>query len=192
MALLLIFHPLLRKLWNIIFPVPTDLHKRSATEQGDARLEQRASFDYRFAYIFLAALHGFSALKILAILHINYQIATKLPRRYIPVATWVFNVCMLFANELSQGYKFAAIARHITPPPEVKSVLDGDPFLVQWGVWLDQHGGLLSRWEILFNITVLRLISFNLDYYFSLDQRSGSPLEVCPTNPSSASPLHQH
>ncbi|OLN84313.1 Glycerol uptake protein 1 [Colletotrichum chlorophyti] len=187
MALLLIFHPLLRKLWNVVFPVPADLHKRSATEQGDARLEQRASFDYRFALVFLVALHGFSALKVLAILHINYALATKLPRRYIPAATWIFNVCMLFANELAQGYRFAAIARYITPPSPGKSLLDEDPFLVRWGAWLDSYGGLMSRWEILFNITVLRLISFNLDYYFSLDQRSGSPLEKKQLDPANLS-----
>ncbi|KAK1974808.1 MBOAT family protein [Colletotrichum cereale] len=177
MAVLLTFHPLLRKLWNAVFPVPTDLHKKSVAEQGDARLEQRASFDYRFALVFLVALHGFSALKVLAILYINYQIATRLPRRHIPAATWVFNICMLFANELCEGYKFAAIARHITPPPSGKTLLDEDPFLVRWGSWMDHHGGLMGRWEILFNITVLRLISFNLDYYFSLDQRSVSHLE---------------
>ncbi|GKT43153.1 glycerol uptake protein 1 [Colletotrichum spaethianum] len=154
MAILLTFHPLLRKLWNVVFPVPADLNKKSAAEQGDARLEQRASFDYRFALVFLVALHGFSALKVLAILHINYQIATRLPRRHVPAATWVFNICMLFANELCEGYKFAAIARHITPPPSGKNLLDEDPFLVRWGSWMDRHGGLMGRWEILFNITL--------------------------------------
>ncbi|KAK2046891.1 MBOAT family protein [Colletotrichum somersetense] len=184
MAVLLTFHPLLRKLWNTVFPVPADVHKKSVTEQGDARLEQRASFDYRFALVFLVALHGFSAIKVLTILYINYQIATRLPRRHIPAATWIFNICMLFANELCQGYKFAAIARHITPPISGKSLLDEDPFLVRWGSWMDRHGGLMSRWEILFNITVLRLISFNLDYYFSLDQRSESHLEKKQLDPA--------
>ncbi|KAJ0336805.1 hypothetical protein COL922a_007494 [Colletotrichum nupharicola] len=187
MALLLTFHPLLRKLWNIVFPIPSDLHKKSVTEQGDARLEQRASFDYRFAIVFLIALHGFSAFKVLAILHINYQLATRLPRRYIPAATWIFNVCMLFANELSQGYKFANIARHITPSSAHKDLLEEDPFLVRWGVWLDSYGGLMGRWEILFNITVLRLISFNLDYYFSLDHRGGSALEKKQLDPANLS-----
>jgi hypothetical protein len=50
--------------------------------------------------------------------------------------------------------------------------------LHNWGSWLDSHGGIMPRWEILFNITVLRLISFNLDYYWSLDRRAESPLEV--------------
>jgi len=48
-----------------------------------------------------------------------------------------------------------------------------------WGQVLDSYGGLIPRWEILFNITVLRLISFNLDYYWSFNFGSSSPLEVC-------------
>lgn len=35
---------------------------------ADARLNQRISFDVGFAVVFLAALHGFSIFKILAIL----------------------------------------------------------------------------------------------------------------------------
>lgn len=51
----------------------------------------------------------------------------------------------------------------------------------------------MPRWEVLFKITILRLISFNMDHYWSLDRsRSGSPVEVsgssmCPL-PSLTSP----
>lgn len=51
-------------------------------------------------------------------------------------------------------------------------------FWHSWAEWVDGYGGILSRWEILFNLTVLRLISFNLDYYWSLDRRGGDPIEV--------------
>jgi hypothetical protein len=135
-------------------------------------LEQRVSFDFGFAFIFLAALHGFSMLKVLLILYINFSIGTRLPRKYIPAATWIFNVSTLFANELGGGYKFADIASYLAPPGEEVSLLHA------WGAWLDSYGGLVSRWEVLFNITVLRLISFNMDCYFSLDRRSGSTMEV--------------
>ncbi|KAK1962420.1 hypothetical protein LY78DRAFT_684059 [Colletotrichum sublineola] len=43
MAVLLTFHPLPSKLGNTVFPVPTNLHKKSVVEQGNARLKQRAS-----------------------------------------------------------------------------------------------------------------------------------------------------
>jgi len=143
---------------------------------GDARMNQRASFDYGFSLIFLGALHGFSALKVIIIVYLNFSIATRLPRQYVPAATWIFNIGILFANELCDGYKFAKLAELISlaGPGSVEK----RPELQNWGTWLDSYGGIMSRWEILFNITVLRLISYNMDYYWSLNRRSGSPLEV--------------
>ncbi|KAL2021404.1 hypothetical protein VTK56DRAFT_7157 [Thermocarpiscus australiensis] len=179
MALLLVFHPLCRRVWNAVYPVPQELRgprTTTATEAAEARLRQRRSFDYAFAILYLVVLHGFSAAKILLILAVNYKLAKGLPRRYIPAATWVFNICILFANELCEGYKFRDIALLVSGPPAKDAVIDPSA-LVRFGEWLDSYGGLMSRWEILFNITVLRLISFNLDYYWSLDRRSSSPIE---------------
>ncbi len=150
---------------------------KAGPEAAEARLNQRASFDYLFGLVFLVALHGVSALKVLLILYANYNIATALPRRTLPAATWVFNIGLLFANELCQGYHLKSVAALISPP-QPGSVSAPDGLLVGWGSWLDGWGGLVPRWEILFNITVLRLISFNLDYYWSLDRRSASPVEV--------------
>ncbi|GAP88723.2 putative glycerol:H+ symporter [Rosellinia necatrix] len=169
---LLTFHPLLRRLYNsVVYRVNNsdDQTLRPTLEEADQRVNQRASFDFGFAIIYLLALHGFSIFKILTILYLNYQIATALPRKSVPAATWVFNIGILFANDLSKGYKFKAIASLLADGPNSS--------LVSWGVWLDGYGGLMSRWEILFNLTVLRLISFNLDYYWSLDRRAYSPIE---------------
>ncbi len=187
MGLLVLFHPLLRRLYESLRPISTSArpnsrvngkgHTFTSAADGDARMNQRASFDFGFALIFLAALHGFSALKVVLILYLNFCIATRLPRKYVPVATWVFNIGTLFANELCDGYKFAKIAQFISSPGHDK--VENGVVLHSWGTWLDSYGGIMSRWEILFNITVLRLISFNLDYYWSLDRRAGSPIEVC-------------
>lgn len=182
MAILVVVHPLIRRIYNSLFPatpaepspntkVKTDEPKHSP--ESDVRLKQRVQFDFWFALIFVTALHGVSALKILIILYVNYSIATRLPRKYVPTVTWVFNLAILFANELSRGYPFAKIAGLIAPPSEA-----GEAALVTWGKWLDGYGGLISRWEVLFKITILRLIAFNFDYYWSLDHRSGSPAEV--------------
>lgn len=173
---LLLFHPLLRKLWNRLYPIPG---RRS--EGGPNRLQQRASFDYAWAYIFLFALHGFSAIKIFAIFAANYLIATKLPRRFVPAATWIFNISILFANELCQGYRFRNFFAYISPAtPTVvdDSVQYVDSSLMSFGAWLDRYRGLLARWEVLFNFTILRLVSFNLDYYWSIDKGSSNSLEV--------------
>jgi hypothetical protein len=172
--MLLIAHPLLRRVYNSVFPAPSS--SKAGAEAADARLNQRASFDYAFALIFLAALHGFSAVKVLTILYMNYQLAMNLPRKYLPVASWVFNIAILFANELCSGYHFRDIAGLVSKPPA--SIASDEPMLLRLGGWLDSYGGLMPRWEILFNITILRLISFNMDYYWSADGRAASSIEV--------------
>jgi len=125
----------------------------------------------------LGALHGFSALKVILILYTNFCIATRLPRKYAPAATWIFNISTLFANELCEGYKFTKIATLISPLTLDSDGVQQSNLLHTWGGLLDSYAGIMSRWEVLFNITVLRLISFNMDYYWSLDRRSGSPVE---------------
>lgn len=148
-------------------------------------MSRRVTFDVYFAGALLCALHGFSALKVLVTLYINYSLATQLPKQYIPTATWIFNIGILFANELCKGYRYADIADFILPwsSSSAELGLKKDALRANWGTWLDSYGGLLPRWEILFNITVLRLVSFNLDYYWSLSRGSGTPLEVCNPTP---------
>ncbi|KAL8304754.1 hypothetical protein RB601_007018 [Gaeumannomyces tritici] len=174
MTALLVLHPLSRRAWNAMFPLPSNT--KSLSEMADERLRQRVSFDFAFALVFLVILHGFSAAKVLLILYANYNIAMRTPKNLLPATTWAFNICTLFANELCQGYKFKRMALLVAGSSTAAGNGSG-PLLVSCGEWLDSWGGIMSRWEILFNITVLRLISFNLDFYWSLDQRSLSPVE---------------
>ncbi|KAJ2984878.1 hypothetical protein NUW58_g5827 [Xylaria curta] len=176
---LLVLHPILRRLYNLAMcgAKSGGPASRPTLEEADRRLNQRASFDFGFAIIYLVALHGVSVFKILGILYLNYQVATALPRKTVPVATWVFNVGILFANDLGKGYKFKNIASFLWMFLSGELIDESNSRLVHWGAWLDSYGGLMGRWEILFNITVLRLISFNLDYYWSLERRSYSPIE---------------
>lgn len=133
-------------------------------------------FDFGFGLIFITALHGVSAFKVLLILFINYKIGKNLPRSYVPAVTWTFNICTLFANELCGGYQFEAIATMLAPgfgsPGEKQSSL------VELAKTLDSFGGIMPRWEVLFKVTVLRLISFNMDHYWSLEYPAGSAIEV--------------
>lgn len=133
------------------------------------------------------ALHGISAAKVFLILYVNFQLATGLPRQYVPAATWVFNIAILFANELCHGYPLADFAAMLLPPQT--SAAGEKPG--NWGTWLDSYGGLIPRWEILFNVCVLRLISFNFDYYWSLDRRAISPVEVSLIPGSNCDRQHQ-
>jgi len=190
MLALLVVHPLLRKAYNSFWridtytKVPRANTGQSTLTQGlspsaaaDARSEARISFDFIFALIFVFALHGVSALKVILILYINFKVATQLPRSYVVAATWIFNIGILFANELCHGYPFAKVAAFILPSQTSASGIENQT--PGWGGWIDSYGGILPRWEILFNITVLRLISFNLDYHWSLTAGSSEPTEVC-------------
>lgn len=185
MAILLILHPLLRRVVDYFRTSANTNHangelkretKSTSEREADARMQARLAFDLWFAAVFLLALHGISALKVLAILYINFQIGTALPKQYVAVSTWVFNIAILFANEMCQGYKFADFARLLLPA--TTTAADKTPE-DNWGTWIDSYGGLIPRWEILFNITVLRLIAFNFDHLWMLDRRASSPIEVC-------------
>jgi D-alanyl-lipoteichoic acid acyltransferase DltB (MBOAT superfamily) len=175
----LILHPLLRRGYQFVFRSGLYTNPSNGTQSGrltqglpaqaasDARLQHRISFDAFFAVPFIIALHGVSFVKILLILYMNYRLAKDLPKKYLVAATWTFNIGILFANELGRGYHFAALARTL-------GFGEGE----NWGARLDKHGGLISRWEVLFNITILRLISFNMDYYWSLGNGTVDPVEV--------------
>ena len=103
------------------------------------------------------------------------MLVTRLKHYYVPTATWTFNIGILFANELCRGYPYAGFARLLQPWSDVAESHSSSS---NWGSYLDSYGGLIPRWEILFNITVLRLISFNLDYYWSSGHSNSNALEV--------------
>jgi hypothetical protein len=188
LIVLLIVHPLLRKAYDGFWRADTYTKVRPSAGSGltmgltasaaaDARMNQRISFDVPFSIIFLLALHGTSIFKIVAILYINYSIAKRLPRSYIPAVTWLFNVGILFANDLFRGYSFGTIFSYFLP---VSNVIDNGVYNRNVGHTLDSYSGLIPKWATLFNFTVLRLISFNLDYYWSLNSRGSTSLEVSP------------
>lgn len=112
----------------------------------------------------LLVLHGASAVKVLLILLINYGIAKlSASSRLGPVLSWVFNAVVLFGIERNSGYAYGSI----WPPLQFLvrcSYLDY-PYLTKYVQ--DTLQGAYPRWYISFNITMLRLISFNLDYYWA-------------------------
>ncbi|CAI7661600.1 unnamed protein product, partial [Penicillium manginii] len=174
--LLLIAHPLARRVYQSFASRPNIGTKSPVAAAGEVQLDQRMRFDFAFGMIFIVALHGISALKVFLILFINYRIGKSLPRAYVPAATWTFNIGILFANELLGGYQLEPIAMFFSPgsgTPVEKSTL-----LIQWARSLDDMGGIMPRWEVLFKVTVLRLISFNMDYYWSVEYPSASPIET--------------
>ncbi|TFK34568.1 MBOAT, membrane-bound O-acyltransferase family-domain-containing protein [Crucibulum laeve] len=112
-----------------------------------------------FSIIMVLALHGTSILKILAILTINYLIARTCKGSKVgPVLTWIFNGGILFLNSTYQGYQFNTI----------------NPALA----FLDKYQGIDPRWDIRFNITMLKLVSFNMDYYWSFQHVDNPEVDI--------------
>lgn len=107
----------------------------------------------------LVILHGIGALKVALILMGNYYVATASKSatiaRFWPALVIVGNMGILFANEKFDGYHFSAL----------------HPALGELDAW----EGLLPRWHINFNITMLRIVSFALDYHWHVQAPTTPP-----------------
>lgn len=120
--------------------------RRVATSLG----VQRFNFDIAFALVFLFVLHGISTVKIVGLLTVNFYISRIEDRRVALALTWVFGIACLFANELLEGYPLAILSPSLG--------------------WIDaQFGGLMPRWDVHFKFTMLRMVSFNVDYLRALE-----------------------
>nr|UJH94613.1 Gup1 [Starmerella bombicola] len=101
---------------------------------------KRKYYDLVFGLLLICGLHGTGAVKIVLILVSNFALGQISQSRSV---SWVFAVGILFANELLHGY----------------------PIYQPW-----EFGGLLPQWQVFFKCTMMRMLSFNLDYIESLDQ----------------------
>ncbi|KAJ2507676.1 glycerol transporter [Coemansia sp. RSA 2052] len=110
-------------------------------------------FPFLFATAFAVGLSGTSTVFILAIAFGNYLIAKQLGgRRWAPAAFWAYNMAVLFANEYYKGYVFGHMLESLA--------------------WLDKWRGVLRRWDVTFNITMLRMVSFAMDYHWRIRQEN--------------------
>ncbi|KAG0147073.1 hypothetical protein CROQUDRAFT_43404 [Cronartium quercuum f. sp. fusiforme G11] len=98
-----------------------------------------------FSILILLILHGTSIFKILIIIMLNYLICQK---SFHSSLIWIFNILFLFSNDYWDGYRYR----------------DLHPFLSV----LNKYRGLIPRWQIGFNISMLRLISYGFDYQWAL------------------------
>ncbi|KAG2196031.1 hypothetical protein INT47_005367 [Mucor saturninus] len=106
---------------------------------------QQTYFYLAASIMVISALHGTSCIKILIIITASYLIGQSTGGSYWnPFLTWTFNLIILFLNEYYKGYEFKSIGLSL----------------------LDQHKGILPRWHVFFNFGMLRLVSYNMDYYW--------------------------
>eukprot|EP01133_Synstelium_polycarpum_P004295 gene4295-5016_t len=98
---------------------------------------------------FLVFVHGSYSIIVLAIALINFSISRIFAKsRLLPYATWAFNGTILWTSYIYSGYSFASV-----------------PFMGEWGPAMDARHGFLS-WETYFKVSMLRFISYNLDYHW--------------------------
>ncbi|KAL1739025.1 MBOAT, membrane-bound O-acyltransferase family-domain-containing protein [Schizophyllum fasciatum] len=148
---------------TLLFAVLKVLWARLIPRKGEGDMSL-IPFRLVLSLIMVFVLHGTSTLKILLILSANYYLAkTCRGSRLGPVLTWIFNVAVLFLNDHYNGYRYGEIlpSLHI----------------------LDSYDGLYPRWHISYNITMLRIISYNMDLHWastgaeSSQVRASSPLD---------------
>lgn len=108
---------------------------------------KRVKFAFRSAVAVagIIGLHGFNSIKIFATLAVNYVIGRHFGgTKYAQAATWSFALLALFLLEWG-NWQWSAFSSYLE--------------------FMDDWSGLVRRWDVTFNIAVLRLISFNVDWH---------------------------
>lgn len=105
-----------------------------------------------FNTVFMFYLNGYFIIFMYTISLINYSFtrlcAYKQYSILCPICTWVFNIIILLLNEQYRGYRF---------------MFDSAPELY--------FGVTGTSWYVLYNLTVLRMISYNMDYYWATQHK---------------------
>ncbi|KAJ1026894.1 hypothetical protein NDA16_002188 [Ustilago loliicola] len=146
---IMVLYLVLSKLFTLL---PSPSNARYTRLEGTSTQPQvksnRIPFLTVFTSIFVFALHGTNSIKLLVILVTNYALAKSLGgSRIAPAIAFAFNIGTLFAVHWNDGFEYS----------KMFSVLE----------FLEVFKGLLPRWQINFNITMLRLVSFALDYHWA-------------------------
>lgn len=125
-------------------------------------------FDMVFGLVFLCAAHGFNASKILFHVltcygvvrgivgldqkHSKSGIDTHNYRKIALAFLWIYGIGALYVNDRFRDLKtFSCISERLA--------------------WMDEVRGLIPRWDVFYNFTLLRTISYNVDYlerYYAL------------------------
>lgn len=106
----------------------------------------RLNFDLGFGICFTFCVHGFNCLKILFHVTVAYWIARGLRRRPAIAQTvlWIYCISTLFINDKYRLVRFGQLWSGLS--------------------FMDSFRGLIARWDVFFNFTLLRMLSFNIDY----------------------------
>lgn len=115
---------------------------------------KRTWFDITFGLIYLFALHGVNVLKIAFHLVVMYSFAKRVEDpKTAKTLLWVYGIGTLFVND-----------RYWDAPFHIAFLDNG-------------FKGIIKRWDVFYNFTLLRMLSFGLDF---LEKKSLSPLDLKP------------
>lgn len=118
---------------------------------------KRTAFDLVFGCIYVFALHGTNSVRILFHALVMYAMAKYIDNTKVAKWTlWLYGVLTLFVND-----KLRNLPLHIP-------ILDNG------------FQGIIQRWDVFYNFTLLRILSFAFDY---LEKRDGLKTEDAPLSP---------
>lgn len=108
----------------------------------------RLQFDFAFGLVFLFAAHGFNSLRILfhALIMFTVTHLFKNQRKVATTLVWSYGIGSLFINDNFRNYPMGNILPFLAP-------LDSVSFK-----------GIIARWDVFFNFTLLRILSYCLDF----------------------------
>ena len=117
-------------------------------------LSIRQTWSLLFSCAFLLILIGASFIKVLILVSIAYGISYSLgTKKSGIVLVWGYCILILFLNYWFQGYRFESLHSSLK--------------------WLDKLQGVGFRWYVVFNFTILRVISFSMDRYWATSKNEG-------------------
>jgi hypothetical protein len=106
------------------------------------------------------------------LISINYKVSKYLGgSRLAPLFVWIYGGGLLFLNHAYEGYLFGSIFSNLA--------------------WMDTYRGLFRlkiglgiRWQIHFNFSMLRMVSFTMDYYLKRNALKSKLLFIFDSNVS--------
>ncbi|AMD21341.1 HER062Cp [Eremothecium sinecaudum] len=107
----------------------------------------KGTFDLYFGIAFLFVIHGVNSLRILLHFFAMYGIAKllKQQKNVALVLSWIYGIGTLVFNNRYRAFPFGDII-------PIASFLD------------KSYKGVVERWDVFFNVSLLRMLSFNFDF----------------------------
>eukprot|EP00249_Psilotum_nudum_P010949 c22868_g1_i1 orf=188-1798(+) len=97
---------------------------------------------------YILYLHGTCTVFIFVMAGCNYLLVKVLAGSpLLPIILWLYNLVLLISNRVYEGYLFSSFGESVA--------------------FLDNYRGVL-RWHIGFNFVMLRMVSFGIDYHWTI------------------------